>query len=198
MKRFLLLALFFANISAIYAQEISIKPEMNETNFEQTLRSFEGYTYYNFMFVSNKDAALNFEIVEKEFVNGKLEKEKVYFDSKVIPTAQKGNTVPVSILAKGISDNIYKQLFRFYDFASLIREFDLKKEDQYAFKIFVNEAQKFTFDKTYLFSAIVKPIKIAENTYRDCDFAAYTDKYDQWYEIFGLDRYFVYEIKFYR
>jgi len=115
-----------------------------------------------------------------------------------MPAALKSNTVPVTILARSISDDMYKMLYRFYNAQTVSRLFDLKREDMYDFNIFVHIGQEFTFDKTYLFSAIVKPLKIAENTYRNCDFSLEKDRYDQWYEIFGIDRYFVYEIKFYK
>ncbi|HLV47401.1 MAG TPA: hypothetical protein VKY32_10240 [Flavobacterium sp.] len=198
MKRLFLLSLLFANISVVFAQEITIEADMTETKFERTLKIFEGYTYYDFEFVTEEGVTLDIEIIEKEFVNGKLEKEKVYFDSKNMPTALKSNAVPVTILAKSISDDTYKMLYRFYNAQTISRLFDLNREDMYDFKIFVGMGGKYTFDKTYLFSAIVKPIKISENTYRDCDFSLEMDKYDQWYEIFGIDRYFVYEIKFYK
>ncbi len=182
---------------SIFSQEISIKSKMDETKFENVLKAFEGYTYYNFDFVTSKTSPLNFEIIEKEYVNGKLKKESIYFDSKNTPSNLVGSTIPVTILAKSTSDANYRLLYQFYEVFNLNRNYDLKKEDRYAFKIFINEAQKFSYNQKYLFSAIVKPIKINENTYRNCDFAIAIDKYDQWFEIFGLDRYFIYEIKFY-
>lgn len=191
------LILFFLIPISVYSQEISIQYERTETKFEEALKAFEGYSYYNFNFVTNDTKSLNFEIIEKEFVNGKLTNEKVYFDSKLVPSNLKSSAIPVTILSKSISNDNYKLLYQFYEVFNLNRNFDLKNEDRYHFKIFINEAQKFTFNKKYLFSAIVKPIKIAENTYRNCDFSGAIDKYDLWYEIFELDRYFIYEIKFY-
>ncbi|SEH78092.1 hypothetical protein SAMN02927937_01399 [Paenimyroides aquimaris] len=197
MKKIALSILAIIYSLTVFSQEISIQTEMDETKFEQTLKTFEGYSYYNFKFVTNETASLNFEIIEKEFVQGELKNEKVYFDSKNVLSNLIGNSISTTILAKSTSDTNYKMMLQFYEFYSLIRNFDLNNEDQYHFKIFINEAQKFTYNQVYLFCAIVKPIKIAENTYRDCDFAAAIDKYDKWYEIFGLDRYFVYEIRFY-
>ncbi len=197
MKKIALSILAIIYSLSVFSQEISIQTEMDETKFEKTLKTFEGYSYYNFKFVTNETASLNFEIIEKEFVQGELKNEKVYFDSKNVLSNLIGNSISTTILAKSTSDTNYKMMLQFYEFYSLIRNFDLNNEDQYHFKIFINEAQKFTYNQVYLFCAIVKPVKIAENTYRDCDFAAAIDKYDKWYEIFGLDRYFVYEIRFY-
>ena len=182
---------------SIFSQEISIKSKMDETKFENAVKAFEGYTYYNFDFVTSKTSPLNFEIIEKEYVNGKLKKENIYFDSKNTPPNLLGSTIPVTILAKSTSEESYRLLFQFYEVFNLNRNYDLKEQDRYSFKIFINEAQKFSYNQKYLFSAIVKPIKVNETTYRNCDFAIAMDKYDQWYDIFGLDRYFIYEIKFY-
>ena len=182
---------------SIFSQEISIKSKMEITDFEKALNSFEGYVYYNFEFISEDDSIINFEIIEKEFVNGKLTNEKVYFDSKSVPSNLKSSVIPVSILSKSISNDNYKLLYQFYEVFNLNRIFDLQEEDRYDLKLFINESQIFNPKTTYLFSGIVKPIKISENTYRYCDFAIAMDEYDQWYDIFGLDRYFIYEIKFY-
>lgn len=194
MRKFIL---FFLISVSSYSQEISIQYERAESKFEDALKAFEGYSYYNFNFVTNDTKSLNFEIIEKEFVNGKLTNEKVYFDSKLVPSNLKSTKIPVTILSKSISNDNYKLLYQFYEVYNLNRNFNLNIEDQYNFKIFINLDQKFTLDKKYLFAGIVKPIEIAENTYRNCDFAIAIDKYDKWYEIFGLDRYFIYEIKFY-
>mgnify|MGYP003575953288 CR=1 FL=1 len=182
---------------SIFSQEISIKSKMDETKFENAVKSFEGYTYYNFDFVTSKTSPLNFEVIEKEYVNGKLKKESTYFDSKNTPSNLLGSTIPVTILAKSTSDANYRLLYQFYEVFNLNRNYDFIKEDRYSFKIFINETQKFSYNQKYLFSAIIKPIKVNETTYRNCDFSIATDKYDQWFEIFGLDRYFIYEIKFY-
>lgn len=182
---------------SIFSQEISIKSKMDETKFENAVKSFEGYTYYNFDFVTSKTSPLNFEVIEKEYVNGKLKKESTYFDSKNTPPNLLGSTIPVTILAKSTSDANYRLLYQFYEVFNLNRNYDFIKEDRYSFKIFINETQKFSYNQKYLFSAIIKPIKVNETTYRNCDFSIATDKYDQWFEIFGLDRYFIYEIKFY-
>lgn len=72
-----------------------------------------------------------------------------------------------------------------------------KKKNQHSFRIFINKAQKFKLNTSYLFAGIIKPIKVDENTYRDCDFNIALDKYEQWYDVFGLDHYYIYEIKFY-
>lgn len=192
-----LLFLLLLNCFNNYSQEISIQSEMDETKFEKTLKFFEGYSYYNFKFVTNETKNLNFEIIEKEFVQGELKNEKVYFDSKNVVSNLIGNSVSTTILAKSTSDTNYKMMLQFYEFYNLIRNFDLNVEDRYHFKIFINGAQEFTYNKKYLFCAIVKPIKISENMYRDCDFTVAVDKYDKWYDVFSLDRYFVYEIKFY-
>jgi len=182
---------------SIFSQEISIKSKMDETKFENAVKAFEGYTYYNFEFISEDNSTVNFEIIEKEFVDGEITNEKVYFDSKSVPSNLKSSIIPVTIISKSISNDNYKLLYQFYEVFNLNRIFDLQEEDRYDLKLFINESQKFNPKTTYLFSAIVKPIKISENTYRYCDFASVMDKYDQWYEIFGLDRYFIYEVKFY-
>lgn len=73
MKRLFLLSLFFVNISVVFAQEITLEAEenMDGTKFEQTLRMFEGYVYYDFKLVGEEDTMFDFQIIEKEFVNGK-------------------------------------------------------------------------------------------------------------------------------
>ncbi|UUV22027.1 hypothetical protein [Paenimyroides aestuarii] len=189
--------LFLLISFSVFSQEIHIESKMNETKFENALKNFEGYTYYSFDFVTAETSSLHIEIIEKEYVNGKLVKEISCFNSNKMPVDTSNERIPFTILAKSNSDINYRIQYQFYDFINLYRNHDLKREDRYAFKIFINEAQKFTFNQKYLFSAIVKPIKIDENTFRNCDFAKEMDKYDQWYEIFGIDRYFIYEIKFY-
>lgn len=194
MKKILLLILF---PFSVFSQEIRIESKIEENKFENALKAFEGYVYYNFDFVTSKTTPLNFQITEKEYVYGKLTKESICFDSKNTPSNLLGTKIPVTILAKNTSDVNYRLLYQFYEVFNFNRNYDLKKEERYSFKIFINQAQKFSYNEKYLFSAIVKPIKINENTYRNCDFAIAMDKYDQWFEIFGIDRYFIYEIMFY-
>ena len=40
-------------------------------------------------------------------------------------------------------------------------------------------------------------IKIGDNLYRYCDFNSALNEYENWYSVFGLDQYVVFEIKFY-
>lgn len=98
----------------IQAQQIRIESKMeNETAFSNDLKSFENMVYYNFDFVSDLDKKLNFEIIQKEFTNGKLVNKHVYFDSKSLPDFLKSNRVPFSILAKNTDIQSYKLMFKF-------------------------------------------------------------------------------------
>lgn len=182
----------------IFAQEIHIESKMdNETAFERDLKAFENIVYYNFDFVSDQEKNLHFQIIEKEFDKGILTQDKIYFDSKNVPEQLLSNTVSVGLLSKYTSSENYKSMMRFYNIFSMNRNYELEEQNQHSFKIFINVAQKFQLNKTYLFAGIIKPIKIDVNTYRDCDFSIALDKYEQWYDVFGLDHYYIYEIKFY-
>src|SRR5690554_4117691 len=182
----------------IQAQEIRIESKMeNETTFENVLKSFENIVYYNFDFVSDEEKEVAFQIIEKEFVKGKLNQEKIYFDTKNIPEQFLSNKISVRLLSKYTNSENYKTMMRFYNSINMMRNFNVQENDKYSFKIFINLAQKFQLNQTYLFAGIIKPVKIDDNTYRDCDFNAAKDKHEQWYVIFGLDHYYIYEIKFY-
>lgn len=196
MKILYILLLIFIQFT-VKSQEITIENRMNPSKFEEVLQNFEGYKFYHFNF--NSDTDINFEITEKEFVNGILINESVFLNSNSIPESiiQNKKSVSTAVLARSTSDKNYKMNLQLFDFVNRHRNFDLKKEENYYFKIFINVDQKMVCNKTYLFFGIVKPIKINENTYRDCDFALAIDKYDKWFDIFGLERYFTYEIKFY-
>lgn len=194
--RYLLILLLFP--FWIKAQEITIHSKMdNETTFERNLKAFDRIVYYDFDFVSDSEKILHFQIIEKEFLNGALNKEKVYFDTKSIPEQMLSNKIPISLFSKYVKTDNYRMLMNLSKDINLIRNFEIQENDKYSFKIFINQAQKFKLNETYLFAGIIKPIKINETTYRNCDFNSAIDQYEKWYDIFGLDHYYIYEIKFY-
>lgn len=194
--RYLLILLLFP--FWIKAQEITIHSKMdNETAFERNLKAFDGIVYYDFDFISDSEKILRFQITEKEFLNRKLTKEKIYFDTKSIPEQMLSTKTSVNLLSKYSQENNYRVLMNFYENINMIRNFEIQENDKYSFKIFINQTQKFKLNKTYLFAGIIKPIKINETTYRNCDFNSAIDQYEKWYDVFGLDHYFIYEIKFY-
>lgn len=194
--RYLLILLLFP--FWIKAQEITIHSKMdNETAFERNLKAFDRIVYYDFDFVSDSEKILHFQIIEKEFLNGTLNKEKVYFDTKSIPEQMLSNKIPISLFSKYVKTDNYRMLINLSKDINLIRNFEIQENDKYSFKIFINQAQKFKLNETYLFAGIIKPIKINETTYRNCDFNSAIDQYEKWYDVFELDHYYIYEIKFY-
>src|SRR5690606_18553345 len=105
----------------IQAQEIRIESKMeNETNFENDLKSFENIVYYNFDFVSDEEKEVAFQIIEKEFVIGKLNQEKIYFDTKNIPEQFLSNKISVRLLSKYTNSENYKTMMRFYNSINMI------------------------------------------------------------------------------
>ena len=88
-------------------------------------------------------------------------------------------------------------MFKFYKSITSNRKYKTNSNEPNSFKIFVNQSQTFALNKFYLLGGIVKLVKVDENLYRDCDFNSALDKYQNWYEVFGLDHYVIFEIKFY-
>ena len=174
-----LFIVFFFNTSM--AQNIKIEHLSNPSDFEKALISFEEYVYYDFDFVSDSGKKIYFQIIQKEFTHGKFEKEIIYFDSKTLPEVFKSDRIPFTILSKKVDDLNYKLMFKFYKSITSNRKYKTNSNEPNSFKIFVNHSQTFAINKFYLLGGIVKPVKVDENLYRDCDFNSALDKYQNWY-----------------
>ena len=74
--------------------------------------------------------------------------------------------------------------------------FELDDSKKFSIKHFFNQNMSFNKSKKALLFALVKPIKIDKNTYRDCDFALGKDKPEEWYKTFGINDYVTIEIVF--
>ena len=198
MKNFILILIIFISLDS-FAQKITLQAkENNESNFDKALRNLDNISFYDFKFVDNAESkSLKYKVILTEFIKGIEVSQVVFIESN--PNLPIGNfenkELPFSIISK-FSDDRLKIMFTIAKVINYKKTFELKNEDRFDFNIFVNPKSEFEINKKYLFCAIIKPIKISENTYRNCDFNSAIDDYKDWYTIFGLDKYYIFEIEF--
>lgn len=183
-----------------YSQTIQIKTSaQTESNFEKSLMAFEGMKFYDFKFINTtKVNNPNYRIILSEYVNGKVISQKDLIVSN--PNLPIGNfknaELQFSILSKYTGEKNFKIMFTIDKTLNYIKVFDVDQDDKFDLKMFANPTSEFEIGKKHLLCAIVKPIKIAENTYRDCDFNSASEDYKDWFRVFGLNKYYTFEILF--
>lgn len=188
----------FSNL--FYSQTIQIKPSTaTESNYEKALMVFEGTKFYDFKFINTtKINNPKYRLILSEYVDGKVISEKdLIVSNPNIPIGNfKNMELQFSILSKYTQENNYKIMFSVEKSLNYIKVFDVDQNDKFDLKMFANAKSEFEIGKKYLLCAIVKPIKIDENTYRDCDFNAESEEYKDWFSIFGINKYYTFEILF--
>lgn len=200
MNKIIWITLSFFCATTLFSQTIKIVAiQQPQSNFERALQDFEKIRFYDFKFVNKTEASkVNYKIIVTEFVNGKPISQEVFIESKPEISFYNfvNNELPFSIFSKYESETKHKMMFGISTILKHTRSFDLDKKDDFDLKMLVSPRSEFELGKTYPFCALVKPVKIAENTYRNCDFNAEIDRYKEWFNIFGIDRYIVFEIRF--
>lgn len=182
------------------AQSFSIKkPENNTEKFQNLLMEIEDVSFENFKFISEeKNQKHNYKLLLSRYINGILSEENFLFESN--PNLNWGNfennELDFSIIGKAINKDEYKIIFNINTNIYLKQTLNLDEAEKFSIKHFFNQKMDFIKGKKTLLFALVKPIKIDKNTYRDCDFNLEKDKPEQWFTTFGTNDYVIIEIFF--
>lgn len=196
----LILILIFPITQHITAQNFSIvKPENNTEKFEQLLMNIEDISFENFKFISEEtNQKNNYKLVITHYKEGTKIDEKILFESNSNLNFGnfENNELDFSIIGKSINDKEYKIIFNINKNLYLKQSFELDGSKKFSIKHFFNQKMSFIQGEKSLLFALVKPIKIDANTYRDCDFGLKKDEPQEWFKTFGINDYVIIEIIF--
>lgn len=192
--------LFLISFHFTEAQNFSVKkPENNTEKFQNLFMKIEDVSFENFKFLSEeKNQKYNYKIIITQYTNGIKKGENVLFETNYESNIGhfENNELDFSIIGKAINKEEYKIIFNINTNIYLKQTLNLVEAEKFIIKHFFNQKMDFIKGKKTLLFALVKPLKIDTNLYRDCDFATGKDKPEEWYKTFGINDYVTIEIIF--
>jgi len=164
------------------------------------IMEFEGIDYYKIKFEGKDLIGKSYHLTVKEFLNGNIVSDSTIINSKEIPHENfqiiNDSIFSMKIISKLTPNKKLKMNLRIGRFG-FEREFYTIEAGNYKLRNIAEESRlKIGYNKKFCLMAYIMPYEKANGIKSYCDVMARGNEAINWWKIFGLKHYFLFELKF--
>ena len=205
MKKYILFLAFILVFPAmIFSQEYqqsSLKMISDNASGELSdILRFEEIAYLKIKFIGEGLKNKSYSITAKEFKEGELVSDTVIIDSKRFPMLAhtvNDTILGFNVIAKQITDNKLKVMFRFDSFF-VTRELNLiETKDTYSLRNLAKESKlPIKYDEPFYLLAYILPYDMGNGMKSYCAVGSNGTDAENWGQKFGVKHYILFEMRF--
>lgn len=204
-KSVFLLSLCFSFLLPGFAQDsyedLKMTSEYVGDNLELgDILQFQGIEYMKLKFSGEELKDKRYQLRVKEFWNGKLVADSVFFNSADIgiEAFEKVNDsiLSMKVIATHTHENKLKLQFRFSRF-SILKTYDAIDSDDYSLRNIAEESRMpIGYGKDFYLLAYILPYEREDGSKSWCDVGSSGKDIENWGKKFGIEHYVLFEMKF--
>ena len=196
----LLLALSLLSSDVFAQSDVSMRSDYGSENVDlQSVLRFEDISMEKLTFSDSKLKGRDYLITVKDFVNGKLVKTDVAFDSKEDAYFKiRGDTLTFRVLTKVTGENVVKFDFQFDGFSKRKEYKVAANHKEFASKNFLGSKSEvlISSDKSNYILTYMMPYQKKDGSKQYCEVVQSDVNPEEIGKKYGIPRYFLVEIKF--
>ncbi len=174
--------------------------EYSSDNTElRDILQFEGIEYFKLQFIGQELKNKSYKITVKEIWNGKVVKDTIVFDSKLIGIKQFENVNDTVLHLRVISKLVRNKLRMSFKFPRFLvkKEYDAVANGAYSLRNIAYESKlPIVYNKKFYLLAYILPYERKDGSQSWCEVATSGEDVEKWGEKFGIKHYLLFEMKF--